>query len=73
VSSARTFAGKPRKASARSVVTSLEVAATIGPSVLFGDAANPQCSPSVRRVGVCGELGLAYRSRSFVEPFVGVS
>ncbi|HVW23766.1 MAG TPA: hypothetical protein VHC69_00250 [Polyangiaceae bacterium] len=54
-------------------VSSLEITATIGPSVVFGDAANPEYSPSLRRVGVFGELGVAYRSRYFIDPFLAVS
>jgi len=59
-------------AGARSAASSLEVWGTIGPSVVFGDPANPEYSPSLRRVGVFGELGVAYRSSYFVDPFLAV-
>jgi hypothetical protein len=60
--------GKPYTGS----VSSIEVSGTVGPSVVFGDAANPEYSPSLRRVGVFGELSVAYRSSYFVDPFLAV-
>lgn len=53
-------------------LSSIEVSGTVGPSVVFGDAANPEYSPSLRRVGVFGELGVAYRSSYFIDPFLAV-
>jgi len=61
-----------KKNPAPSHVSSIEVSGTVGPSVVFGDAANPEYSPSLRRVGVFGELGVAYRSSYFIDPFLGV-
>jgi hypothetical protein len=61
----------PKKAPP-SHVSSIEVSGTVGPSVVLGDAANPEYSPSLRRVGVFGELGIAYRSSYFVDPFLAV-
>jgi hypothetical protein len=40
--------------------------------VLFGEAANPQYADSFRRAGVYGELGVAYRSNYFIDPFLSV-
>jgi hypothetical protein len=53
--------------------SSLEVWGAIGPSVTFGEPANPEYTRSFRRVGYTGELGVAYRSSYFVDPFVLVS
>jgi hypothetical protein len=38
--------------------------------VLFGEAANPSYADAFRRAGVYGEVGVAYRSKYFVDPFI---
>lgn len=48
--------------------SSIEVAFTTGPSVVFGEPALP--STSLRRVGVFGELAIAFRSKYFIAPFL---
>jgi len=64
---------KPEKQLARQpTVSSLEITGAFGPSVLFGDAANPGYVESFSRAGVYGELGIAYRSNYFVDPFLTV-
>jgi hypothetical protein len=52
--------------------SALAFSASIGPSVVFGGAANPEYSPSFGRVGVWLGGELAYRSTYFVEPFFQV-
>jgi hypothetical protein len=52
--------------------SSFEVSAALGPSVVFGEPANPEYTQSFSRVGVFGELGIAYRSSYFVDPFLSV-
>jgi hypothetical protein len=54
-------------------ISSIEVWGAIGPSVTLGEPANPEYTRSFRRVGYTGELGVAYRSSYFVDPFVLVS
>jgi hypothetical protein len=53
-------------------VSSLEITGAFGPSILFGDPANPGYVESFSRAGVYGELGIAYRSKYFVDPFLTV-
>ena len=53
--------------------SSLELWGTVGPSVVFGEPANPEYTQSFRRVGVLGEVGVAYRSSYFVDPFLSVA
>jgi hypothetical protein len=50
--------------------SSLELWGAIAPSLVFGDPANPSYAGSLRRVGVFGELGIAYRSSYFLAPFL---
>jgi hypothetical protein len=52
--------------------SSLEIGLALAPSVVFGDAANEQYSPTLTRVGVFGELSIAYRSSYFLDPFISV-
>jgi len=54
------------------VASSFEVSGTLGPSIVFGEPANPEYTQSFSRVGVFGELGIAYRSSYFVDPFLSV-
>ncbi|MET0592638.1 MAG: hypothetical protein ABW133_08065 [Polyangiaceae bacterium] len=54
-------------------VSSVEVWGAVGPSVTFGEPANPEYSRSFRRVGYVGEIGVAYRSSYFVDPFLLVT
>ena len=53
--------------------SSLELWGTVGPSIVFGEPANPQYTQSFQRVGLLGEVGVAYRSSYFVDPFLSVS
>jgi hypothetical protein len=50
----------------------LEVGAALGPSVVFGDPANPAYTQSFGRVGVGLSATLAYRSSYFIDPFFEV-
>jgi hypothetical protein len=50
----------------------LEVGAALGPSVAFGEPANPEYAQSFGRVGVGLSATLAYRSSYFVDPFFEV-
>ena len=52
--------------------SSLEAFAIVGPTLISGDPAIPQATDSFRRVGVYGELGAAYRSAYFIDPFLSV-
>ena len=52
--------------------SSLEGFATVGPTLISGDPAMPEATPSFRRVGVVGELGAAYRSAYFIDPFLSL-
>jgi hypothetical protein len=52
--------------------SSLEIALAFGPTVVGGEAANPEFNPSLTRVGAFGELAIAYRSSYFVDPFFAV-
>jgi len=53
--------------------SSLEVFGSFGPTILFGEPANPEYQTSFGRVGMIGELGFAYRSWYFIDPFISVS
>lgn len=71
--SARGDAPEPASAAsepAPATPSSLELGGLLGPSVVFGDAANAEYEPSLRRVGVFGAVSLAYRSSYFIDPFV---
>jgi hypothetical protein len=57
-------------AGAEPTVPSLELGGIIGPSIVFGDAANEEYNPSLTRVGVFGAVSLAYRSSYFIDPFL---
>ena len=46
----------------------LELSGSLGPTVTFGEAANPAYTPSVGRVGVLLSAAVAYRSSYFVAP-----
>lgn len=63
-------AAPAKKAAKKPSPSSLEVWAGIGPSVLFGEPANPEYADSFSRAGAYGELGIAYRSKYFIDPFV---
>jgi hypothetical protein len=54
------------------VPPSLEAFAFMGPSLVAGDPAMPDATESFRRVGIYGGLGLAFRSRYFLDPFLSV-
>jgi len=53
-------------------VSSLELSAAFGPTVVGGEAANPEYLQSFRRTGVYGEFAVGYRSSYFVDPFLSV-
>lgn len=55
-----------------SIPPSLEVWGALGPSVLFGEPANPEYAGSFTRVGALGEIGVAYRSSYFIDPHISV-
>jgi hypothetical protein len=57
----------------RKQLPSLELSATAGPSVVFGQPANPEYASSFRRVGGMAELAIAYRSSYFIDPFLAVA
>jgi hypothetical protein len=61
-------AAAPRQGSA----PSLEGFAFSGPSLVGGDPAVPETTESFRRVGIYGELGIAFRSSYFLDPFFSV-
>lgn len=48
--------------------SSLELSAALGPSLVFGEPANPEFSQSVGRVGLELAAAIAYRSSYFVDP-----
>lgn len=52
--------------------SSLEISGVVGPSLVFGEPANPEYTQSFSRVGAYGEIGVAYRSSYFVDPFLSV-
>jgi len=52
--------------------SSLELSLSFGPSVLWGEAANPEFDPSVTRFGAYGAFGIGYRSSYFIDPFLEV-
>ena len=53
--------------------SSLEISGSMGPSIVFGEPANPAYTQSsLRRVGVFGEAAVAYRSSYFLDPFISV-
>ena len=53
-------------------VSSLEVSGTFGPSLLFGEAANPEYMQTYSQTGAYGELAFGYRSSYFLDPFLSV-
>jgi hypothetical protein len=55
-------------ARAHEPASSLELSAAVGPSLVFGEPANPEFSKSVGRVGVELAAAIAYRSSYFVDP-----
>jgi hypothetical protein len=67
-----TAAPKKKQLAPQPSVSSLEIAGTFGPTVVFGEAANPEYVQTFSRTGAYGELALAYRSSYFVDPFVSV-
>ena len=54
------------------VPPSLEVFAFAGPSLVAGEPAVPDATESFRRVGIYGQLGVAFRSRYFLDPFLAL-
>jgi len=52
--------------------SSLELSLLLGPSVTYGEAANPEFNPSLTRVGLFGAFAIAYRSSYFLDPFIEV-
>lgn len=69
-----TAAEKPKAAPPeKGIPSSLEATFAIGPSYVTSEGpANPEYTQSFSRVGVFGELALAYRSKYFIDPFLGV-
>jgi hypothetical protein len=65
-------AAKKKELAPQPRVSSLEVSAAFGPSYVFGEPANPEYTQTVTQVGFYGELGFAYRSSYFVDPFISV-
>jgi hypothetical protein len=63
---------KEKKLAPQPSVSSLEVFGVFGPSVIFGEPANPEYTQSFSRAGAFGELGFSYRSSYFVDPFFSV-
>ena len=56
------------EARAHEPASSLELSGALGPSLVFGEPANPQFDQSVGRVGVELAAAIAYRSSYFVDP-----
>jgi hypothetical protein len=52
--------------------SSLELSAAFGPTVVAGEAANPEYVQSFRRTGAYGEFAVGYRSSYFIDPFLSV-
>jgi hypothetical protein len=52
--------------------SALELAAALGPTLTFGDAANPQYQSSQGRIGALLALTIAYRSSYLLEPSLEV-
>lgn len=52
--------------------SALELSASLGPSVVFGEPANPAYTQSFDRVGVLAAFALAYRSPYFLDPSLDV-
>jgi Lipid A 3-O-deacylase (PagL) len=50
--------------------SSLEVFALVGPTLAQGGPANNAATTSFRRVGIYSELGVAFRSNYFIDPFI---
>ena len=48
--------------------SALELSGFVGPSVVFGEPANPDYSPSVERLGALVAGSIAYRSGYFLDP-----
>jgi hypothetical protein len=65
-------AAKKKELAPQPKVSSLEISGVFGPSYVFGEPANPEYTQSVTQVGAYGELGFAYRSSYFVDPFISV-
>ena len=63
---------KKKQLAPQPTVSSLEIAGTFGPTVVFGEAANPEYVQTFSRTGAYGELAIAYRSSYFVDPFISV-
>ena len=61
---------KKKELAAQPRVSSLELSGAFGPSYVFGEPANPEYTQQVTQVGAYGELGFAYRSSYFVDPFI---
>jgi hypothetical protein len=71
-SRARAEPGEPDVAPTTSRGSALVLEAAVGPSVVFGEPANPEYSPSFGRVGLWLGGKLAYHSSYFIEPFLEV-
>ena len=69
VSLVAAFLGAPTRAEGAEEEPSLEIFGFVGPSLTAGDPAVPETTESFRRVGIYGELGVAFRSRYFLDPF----
>jgi len=52
--------------------SALELSASLGPSVVFGEPANPAYTQSFDRVGVLAAFAVAYRSTYFLDPSLDV-
>jgi hypothetical protein len=49
-----------------------ELSASLGPTVVFSEPANPAYTQSFNRVGVLASLAIAYRSPYFLDPLIEV-
>jgi hypothetical protein len=52
--------------------SAVELSASLGPTVVFGEPANPAYTQSYGRVGVLASLAVAYRSPYFLDPLLEV-
>lgn len=63
---------EPDTAEAQRAGSALAISGRAGPSIVFGDPANPEYTREFGRVGVWVGGELAYRSSYFIEPFIEV-
>jgi len=65
-------AGSATASAPREPPAALEVSATVGPTIVFGSAANPEYERSLSRVGVLATASFGYRSSYFLDPSLEV-